>query len=172
MGVFGMWGIQMRLRIVLLAVWLVGRAHAGEPAVPLEPPQYDADPYYTDEFDALKACAARQAPSYQYDYDRPEVSAAEQVAAFLRRTCGKEIEALAKLVLPAEKSGGPAEMTGTLDDFIVAPFFDWGWASARDPTPPPGTSTLSLGSNTTPRHINAESRGPDDILSRRGRFWA
>lgn len=112
----------------------------------------DRDPFYSDEYDALAACAERQAQTYRYDYDRPEVSSSEQVAAFLRHTCAQEIAALAKLVAPPDRNGSPEEMTGELDVFIAQPFF----AEPRKPLEErlarphaPGAAVLERGGRRT-----------------------
>lgn len=156
----------------MLSVWtgalVMMLAEAARP--PLPPPELpdylESDPYYSDEFDAFKACAARQALTYRYDYDKPDVSSAEQVAALLRRTCGKEIEALAKLVSPLEKLGGPQELTGVLDHLVVGPFFGWEEGKPLDQivAAAPGTSVLGTGDRQTYFRA-ARGFGPDELVS-------
>lgn len=154
---------------VLVGLLVLAPLAVAEPLPPPEFPEYaEHDPYYTDEFDALKSCAERQAATYRYDYDHPEASQAEQIAAVLRRMCATEIAALSKLVSPLEKTGGPQELIGALDNLVVEPFFRTKQGVGLEPGsssfPNPGTSVLGPDGRRT--HFRAaRGFGPDERVA-------
>lgn len=122
-------GYEMRARwLAVIAVLcapfaLADDDHSWEPSWPKDLRYPQGDPYYTDAFDRLAACAKVQAAAFTYDYDRPEISASMQTARFMRARCGAETAALAMLMSPMEKTGGPHELTGALDAVVMASAF-------------------------------------------------
>lgn len=94
----------------------------------------DGDPFYSAEVDRLHTCATRAAKSYRYDYDRPEVSAAEQAASAVRAACVAELAIVEPLIAEQERARGPGRLLGVVFDwFLLDVFFDpTSWPQSED----------------------------------------
>jgi hypothetical protein len=86
-------------------------------------PYVDGDPFYSAEYENLEDCISQSAPAYRFDYNRPGETALRQIAQFVRANCAREVDALKKLIAPFERGDGPDDVTGSLDYFLLGPYF-------------------------------------------------